>query len=218
MKILIIEDDINLNKMLVDFFTSKGYEVIKEVNGERGLDLYFKSSPDIVITDWVLPDLSGIELCTNIKRESNTPIIILTANSSVEDEVTGFLSGADDYITKPFSLKVLNLRVENLIKRSGLHKLSLSASLEISLDTMSIINGNLTTPLSIKEFSLLMFLYESRGYSSKEKILNHVWGYDYYGDPRTVDTHITRLRKKIGGNLIVNKRGVGYKLVRDNED
>jgi len=215
MKLLIVEDNKELNNMINIYFSKNGFEVIQAFTREEGLSCFYDSSPDIIILDLNLPDGSGLDICREIKKISQTPVLILTANSSSEDEIGGLRSGADDYISKPFNFEILNLRINTLIRKNSRNEIILSSSLRILPREFKVLLEGATLKTSPKEYDLLLFLWENRGnYLSRENIINHIWGFDYYGDLRTVDTHINRLKKKtVGGNIIIeSKRGRGYRL------
>ena len=215
MKLLIVEDNKELNNMINIYFSKNGFEVIQAFTREEGLSCFYDSSPDIIILDLNLPDGSGLDICREIKKISQTPVLILTANSSSEDEIGGLRSGADDYISKPFNFEILNLRINTLIRKNTRDEIILSSSLRILPREFKVLLEGATLKTSPKEYDLLLFLWENRGnYLSRENIINHIWGFDYYGDLRTVDTHINRLKKKtVGGNIIIeSKRGRGYRL------
>jgi len=215
MKLLIVEDNKELNNMINIYFSKNGFEVIQAFTREEGLSCFYDSSPDIIILDLNLPDGSGLDICREIKKISQTPVLILTANSSSEDEIGGLRSGADDYISKPFNFEILNLRINTLIRKNTRDEIILSPSLKIIPREFKVLLGDVALNTSPKEYDLLLFLWENRGnYLSRENIINHIWGFDYYGDLRTVDTHINRLKKKTagGGIIIESKRGRGYRL------
>ena len=219
MKLLIIEDNIDLNNMLNLFFTDKEFIVIPAFNKNQGLNLFYNESPDVIILDLNLPDGNGLVICQEIKKISQVPVLILTANSSSEDEISGLKSGADDYVSKPFNLEILYLRLKTLIKKMDKEKVKISKSILVLTKEFKVfINGQLIN-FSPKEYDLLLYLWKNKDiFLSRETIINHVWGFDYYGDPRTVDTHINRLRNKIFDSdvLIENKRGRGYRFRNEN--
>lgn len=219
MKLLIVEDNIDLNNMLNLFFTDKGFTIIPAFNKDQGLNLFYDRSPDVIILDLNLPDGSGLEICQEIKKISQIPVLILTANSSPEEEIYGLKSGADDYVSKPFNLEILYLRLKTLIRKLDKEEVKISKSIRVLTKEFKVFINDQLINFSPKEYDLLLYLWENKGvFLSREKIINHVWGFDYYGDPRTVDTHINRLRNKIIGSniLIENKRGRGYRFIDEN--
>ncbi len=217
-KILVADDENRLRKLVKDFLSKEKYDVIEASDGEQALDLFYKKNPDLVILDVMMPKYTGIEVCKEIRESSSVPIIILTAKGSESDELVGFSSGADEYVSKPFSPKILVARVNALLRRSNLlSKEEILTCGEISID----VNAHLVTVnneeiiLSVKEFELLHFFMTNQGIAlSREKILDNVWDYDYFGDARTVDTHVKKLRAKMGdaGKYIQTIWGMGYKF------
>lgn len=219
MTLLIIEDNKELNNMISIFFTKEGFNVIQAFDKEQGLLFFYKNKPDLIILDLNLPDGSGLEVCQEIKDISQVPVLILTANSSLEDEIKGLKSGADDYISKPFNFEILNLRLKALIRKSNKEEINMSSTLKVFPKEFKVLIDGIIKKLSPKEYDLLLFLWENKDkITSRESIINHIWGFDYYGDLRTVDTHINRLKKKILGSklIIESQRGRGYRL--KNED
>ncbi len=215
MKLLIVEDNEDLNNMLALFFSENNFQVFQAVDKSQGLRFFYDKNPDIVVLDLNLPDGNGLEICREIKTVSEVPVIILTANSTSEDEILGLKSGADDYIAKPFNLEILFLRIKALMGRRNKDEIFLSSSLRVIPKEYRVLVDGTPVNISPKEYDLLLFLWENRGaFISREKIINHIWGFDYYGSMRTVDTHINRLKKKIeAGNITIeSKRGRGYRL------
>lgn len=217
-KILIVDDEIRMRKLLKDFLTASNYEIIEAENGQIALDL-FKSNEKIslILLDVMMPVLDGWSTLREIRKLSKVPVIMLTARGEEHDELFGFELGVDEYISKPFSPKILVARVEALLNRCYP-----DAEANVEYDGIIIdknahivsIDGK-NADLSMKEFELLEYLMTNIGTAlSREKILNNVWNYDYYGDSRTIDSHIKKLRKKLGkkGNHIETVRGLGYKF------
>ncbi len=218
-KILVVDDELRLRKLVKDFLVRKGYQVIEAEDGVEAVET-FLSSKDIslVILDVMMPRMDGTEVVKEIRQYSDVPIIMLTAKSDENDELLGFNLGVDEYITKPFSPKILVARVEAILRRTNSD--SQGGTLEsggIVIDRTAhtvAIDGEFID-LSFKEFELLTFFLENKGIAlSREKILNHVWDYDYFGDARTIDTHVKKLRSKMGnkGELIKTVWGMGYKF------
>ena len=218
-KILVVDDESRMRKLVRDFLTKRGFDVLEAGDGEEALDIFYKN-PDIalLILDVMMPKMSGWDVCREIRETSKVPIVMLTAKSDESDELLGFELGVDEYISKPFSPKILVARVEALLRRAN--KLGDSEIIEeggITIDKaahMVTIDGK-EIELSFKEFELLTFFIENKGLAlSREKILNNVWNYDYFGDARTIDTHVKKLRSKMGekGDYIKTIWGMGYKF------
>lgn len=219
LKILVVDDETRMRKLVGDFLKKSGYQVLEAADGSAALDIFFvQNDIALVILDVMMPKMDGWQVCKEIRQFSKVPIIMLTAKSEESDELLGFELGVDEYITKPFSPKILVARVEAILRRtiSSEPEAVLSAG-GISIDKSAhsvTIDGTLIE-LSYKEFELLTYFMENRGIAlSREKILNSVWNYDYYGDARTIDTHVKKLRSKMGekGDLIKTIWGMGYKL------
>ena len=219
LKVLMVDDESRMRKLVSDFLTRKGYQVIEAGDGEEAIDKFYEDKNiSLVILDVMMPKMNGWDTCRQIRKNSNVPIIMLTAKSDEASELNGFDCGADEYISKPFSPKILTARVDALIRRSY----SIDSSEMIDVGGIVInkaahivkINDE-EIELSFKEFELLTYFMENRGIAlSREKILNNVWNYDYFGDARTIDTHVKKLRSKLGdkGELIKTIWGMGYKL------
>ncbi len=219
LKILVVDDEARMRKLVSDFLKRSGYQVLEATDGSAALDIFYEQKDiALLILDVMMPKMDGWQVCKEIRQYSNVPIIMLTAKSEEQDELLGFELGVDEYITKPFSPKILVARVEAILRRAGTGASEdiLSAG-GICVDQVAhrvTIDGELVE-LSYKEFELLTYFMENRGIAlSREKILNHVWNYDYYGDARTIDTHVKKLRSKMGdkGDLIKTIWGMGYKL------
>lgn len=219
LKILVVDDEARMRKLVRDFLVKQNYEVIEAGDGAEALDQFF-SVRDIalVILDVMMPKMDGWEVCREIRRESKVPIIMLTARGDERDELLGFELGVDEYISKPFSPRILVARVEALLRRSGAvggDDILKAGKIEINKAAHQVkIDGKLVE-LSFKEFELLTYFVENQGIAlSREKILNSVWNYDYYGDARTIDTHVKKLRAKMGdaGSCIKTIWGMGYKF------
>ena len=218
-KVLIVDDEALMRKLVKDFLVKKEYEVIEAEDGEQALDIFYSDkSISLIILDVIMPKMNGWQVCREIRETSKVPIIMLTSKATETDELQGFELGVDEYISKPFSPKILVARVDALLRRTN--KIDSSdvldyggivinrAAHEVTVDGKSV-------ELSFKEFELLSFFLENEGIAlSREKILNNVWNYDYFGDARTIDTHVKKLRSKIGskGNYIKTIWGMGYKF------
>ena len=225
LKILVVDDVQRMRKLVRDFLVRKKFEVIEAGDGAEAIDIFF-SSKDIalVILDVMMPRMDGWEVCREIRKESKVPIIMLTAKGDERDELLGFELGVDEYITKPFSPSILVARVEAILRRSGVvdnGELLKAGDIEIYKAAHQVrIDGKLVE-LSFKEFELLTYFVENQGIAlSREKILNSVWNYDYYGDARTIDTHVKKLRAKMGdrGSCIKTIWGMGYKFEAEPEE
>ena len=219
LKILVVDDEARMRKLVRDFLVKQNYEVIEAGDGAEALDQFF-SVRDIalVILEVMMPKMDGWEVCREIRKESKVPIIMLTARGDERDELLGFELGVDEYISKPFSPRILVARVEALLRRSGAvggDDILKAGKIEINKAAHQVkIDGKLVE-LSFKEFELLTYFVENQGIAlSREKILNSVWNYDYYGDARTIDTHVKKLRAKMGdaGSCIKTIWGMGYKF------
>ena len=216
-RILIIDDEKDLVSLLDKKLKKNGHEVLTAKDGEEGMKLA-AHFPDLILLDIMMPKMDGWEVCREIRRESKVPIIMLTARGDERDELLGFELGVDEYISKPFSPKILVARVEAILRRTssiGADELLSAGGIEINKTAhIAAIDG---TPieLSYKEFELLSYFLENQGIAlSREKILNSVWNYDYFGDARTIDTHVKKLRSKLGekGEYIKTVWGMGYKF------
>ena len=218
-KVLMVDDESRMRKLVSDFLTRKNYEVIEAENGEEAIDKFYADKDiALVILDVMMPKMDGWETCRQIRKDSKVPIIMLTAKGEERDELNGFECGADEYISKPFSPKILTARVDALVRR--VYSMDRSECTEIGgieIDKAAHIvrvDGQ-EIDLSYKEFELLTYFVENKGLAlSREKILNNVWNYDYFGDARTIDTHVKKLRKKMGekGDYIKTIWGMGYKF------
>ena len=219
--ILVVEDDNNISNLIKMYLDKEGFDVRIAADGGKAVEEFKEKEPDLVLLDVMLPVLDGWGVCAKIRETSKCPIIMLTAKSEERDELLGFELGVDEYISKPFSPKILVACVEAILRRSG--KTGEDDVLEaggIRIDKaahMASIDGK-PMELSYKEFELLTYFLENQGIAlSREKILNNVWNYDYYGDARTIDTHVKKLRSKMGdkGDLIKTIWGMGYKFEAD---
>ena len=217
-KILVVDDESRMRKLVKDFLHHEGYEVVEAEDGEKAVDIFFAdSSIELIILDVMMPKMDGWQVCREIRRHSTVPIIMLTAKSDEKDELQGFELGVDEYVSKPFSPKILMARVEAILRRSGAVSDDCLEVGGIKIDRAShevIIDGS-PVDLSVKEFELLLYFMTNKGIAlSREKILNNVWNYDYFGDARTIDTHVKKLRAKMGdkGDLIKTIWGIGYKF------
>ena len=221
LKILVVDDESRMRKLVKDFLVRSNYDVIEAENGEQALDIFFQTkSIALIILDIMMPKLDGWQVCREIRRYSNVPIIMLTAKGDEKDELLGFDLGVDEYISKPFSPKILVARVEAVLRRTAGVDDEVIEIGGITLDKAAhqLKIDNEPIDLSYKEFELLTYFVMNNGVAlSREKILNNVWNYDYFGDARTIDTHVKKLRSKMGdkGSYIKTIWGLGYKFEVD---
>ncbi len=218
-KILIVDDESRMRKLVGDFLTKKDYEVIEACDGQEAVDKFFDIKDiALIILDVMMPKMDGWEVVREIRAYSKVPIIMLTAKGEERDELQGFELGVDEYISKPFSPKILVARVDAILRRSnaiGEAKRYEKAGIVLDETAHSVTVDGRAIDLSYKEFELLEYFMENAGIAlSREKILNNVWDYDYFGDARTIDTHVKKLRSKMGqkGDLIKTIWGMGYKF------
>lgn len=219
MKILVVDDELRMRKLVKDFLVKSNYEVIEAEDGKCALDLFYEHGDfDLIILDVMMPKIDGYGVLKEIRQTSKIPVIMLTAKASENDELLGFKYGVDEYITKPFSPKILVARVEALLRRTNLGQDAQILSIGgITVDQAAhrVIIDDKDIELSYKEFELLTYFMENNGIAlSRDKILNAVWNYDYFGDARTIDTHVKKLRAKMGdkGDFIKTIWGMGYKF------
>ena len=218
MKILLVDDEARLRRLVGDFLRREGYEVVEAENGQAAVDqARTVTGLSLILMDVMMPVMDGLTACREIRSFSTTPILMLTAKSEEEDELIGFMSGTDDYLTKPFSIPVLLARIKALLKRGGEQAADIYKAGGIELDTRAYVvrvEGELVE-LTPREFEFLLYFMKNKNIAlSREQILNSVWNYDFYGDARTIDTHVKNLRIKLGasGECIKTVRGLGYKL------
>ena len=222
LKILVVDDESRMRKLVKDFLTKKNFQVLEAGNGEEAMDIFYEEKDiALIILDVMMPKMDGWEVCREIRKNSKVPIIMLTARSVERDELLGFDLGVDEYISKPFSPKILVARVEAILRRTGQSNpedvLSAGGIVIDKAAHLATVDGN-PMELSFKEFELLTYFLENEGIAlSREKILNSVWNYDYFGDARTIDTHVKKLRSKMGdkGEYIKTVWGMGYKFEVD---
>ena len=218
--ILIVDDESRIRKLLKDFLKAKGYCILEAEDGEEALTVFEenKNKISLLLLDVMMPKLDGWSVLRQIRQTSNLPIIMLTARGEEQDELFGFELGVDEYITKPFSPKILVARVEALLKRTVSQKLSDTISIDgiiMDNDARTVTVDGKNIEMSFREYELLKYLMENENIAlSRDKILNIVWNYDYYGDSRTIDSHIKKIRHKLGkkGKHIQTIRGIGYKF------
>ena len=218
-KVLVVDDEARMRKLVKDFLVREDYVVIEASDGEEAINIFYENSDiGLIILDVMMPKMDGFQVLKEIRASSQVPVIMLTAKDSERDELDGFDLGADEFISKPFSPKILMARVEALLRRSGKGQEEEILEMgKIKLDKMAheVVAGGNRVELSFKEFELLTYFMENRGIAlSREKILSAVWDYDYFGDARTIDTHVKKLRSKLGeyGSYIHTIWGMGYKF------
>ena len=217
--VLIVDDEQRMRKLIKDFLKAKGYSILEAEDGEEGLAVFEqnKNKINLILLDVMMPKLDGWSVLRQIRQESKIPIIMLTARGEEQDELFGFELGVDEYISKPFSPKILVARVEAILKRSNQNQKEIKdyGGIEIDKEGRTVkVDGKLIE-LSLREYELLTYLVENQNIGlSRDKILNNVWNYDYYGDSRTIDSHVKKIRHKLGkkGKYIETIRGVGYKF------
>ena len=219
LKILVVDDESRMRKLVKDFLTKKGFTVIEAGDGEEAVDKFFEVKDiALIILDVMMPKMDGWQVCREIRQYSKVPIIMLTAKSDEKDELQGFDLGVDEYITKPFSPKILVARVEAILRRSNVlaaDDTMEAGGIELNKAAHEVLIDGKSVELSYKEFELLVYFMSNQGVAlSRERILNNVWNYDYFGDARTIDTHVKKLRSKLGdkGEYIKTIWGMGYKF------
>lgn len=219
LKILVVDDESRMRKLVRDFLVKSNYQVIEAEDGAQALDIFFNEKDiALIVLDVMMPKMDGWQVCREIREYSKVPIIMLTARSDENDELQGFELGVDEYISKPFSPKILVARIEAILRRTNqisADEILSAGGIEINKAAHIVKIDGRDVELSYKEFELLVYFMENKGIAlSREKILNHVWNYDYFGDARTIDTHVKKLRSKMGekGELIKTIWGMGYKL------
>lgn len=219
LKILIADDEERMRKLIGDFLRRSNFQVVEASDGQEALDIFYKQQDiALIILDVMMPRIDGISVCREIRQNSKVPIIMLTAKSEEKDELQGFDAGADEYITKPFRNSILVARVEAILRRSGAEETVTQLVAEgiiLDISAHSVMIDGDEVELSYKEFELLKYFMENKGIAlTREQILNSVWDYDYVGEARTIDTHVKKLRSKMGskGDLIKTIWGMGYKF------
>lgn len=224
LKVMVVDDEARMRKLVRDFLEKENYEVIEAGDGEEAIDKFFEVKDiALIILDVMMPKMDGWQVCREIRQYSKVPIIMLTARGDERDELTGYDLGVDDYVSKPFSPKVLVARVGAILRRSGAAKdedILEAGGIRIDRQAHQVTVDGKPIELSFKEFELLSYFVENKGIAlSREKILNAVWNYDYYGDARTIDTHVKKLRSKLGdkGKQIQTIWGMGYKFEPDED-
>lgn len=222
LKILVVDDESRMRKLVRDFLVKKDYLVVEAEDGEQALEIFYRdNSISLIILDVMMPKMDGWQVCSEIRKTSKVPIIMLTAKSEEQDELQGFALGVDEYISKPFSPKILVARVDAILRRTnkfadgGIIKVG---NIEIDKPAHQVKVKGKVVELSYKEFELLVYFVENKGIAlSRENILNAVWSYDYFGDARTIDTHVKKLRAKLTSDADYIKTiwGMGYKFEVD---
>ena len=217
--ILVVDDEQRMRKLIKDFLVAKGYSILEAEDGEKGLEVYEenKNKISLILLDVMMPKLDGWSVLRQIRQDSKVPIIMLTARGEEQDELFGFELGVDEYISKPFSPKILVARVEAILKRTNPEEKEVKdyGGIEIDKEGRTVKVDGKPIELSLREYELLTYLVDNENIAlSRDKILNNVWNYDYYGDSRTIDSHIKKIRHNLGkkGKYIQTMRGVGYKF------
>ena len=217
--ILVVDDESRMRKLLRDFLTAKGYQILEAEDGEKAIEVFEenRNKVKLILLDVMMPKLDGWSVLRKIRQESNLPVIMLTARGEEQDELFGFELGVDEYISKPFSLKILVARVEAILKRvyGDTKQLKDYDGIVIDQEGRTVKVDGKPIDLSLREYELLKYLLDNENIAlSRDKILNNVWNYDYYGDSRTIDSHIKKIRHKLGkkGKYIETVRGIGYKF------
>ncbi len=222
LKIMVVDDEARMRKLVKDFLNKKNFDVIEADNGEDAVDIFFQNNDiSLIILDVMMPKMDGWQVCKEIRQYSQVPIIMLTAKSDERDELLGFNLGVDEYISKPFSPKILVARVEAILRRTNQEEdVIVSGGIRLDKTAHQVTIDDKAVDLSFKEFELLAYFISNEGVAlSREKILNSVWNYDYFGDARTIDTHVKKLRSKMGskGNYIKTIWGMGYKFTPEDD-
>lgn len=222
LKILVVDDEQRMRKLVRDFLVKKNFDVMEAGDGEEAVDIFYENKDiALIILDVMMPKMDGWQVCREIRKYSQVPIIMLTAKSDEKDELQGFDLGVDEYITKPFSPKILVARVEAILRRSNVlaaDDTMEAGGIELNKAAHEVLIDGKSVELSYKEFELLAYFMSNQGVAlSRERILNNVWNYDYFGDARTIDTHVKKLRSKLGakGEYIKTIWGMGYKFEVD---
>ena len=221
LKVLVVDDEARMRKLVRDFLTVKGFLVVEAGDGEEAIDIFFEQKDiALILLDVMMPKMDGWEVCRTIRKYSQVPIIMLTARGEEQDELQGFSLGVDEYISKPFSPKILVARVEAILRRSSTMSQEVIdvGGIHIDKSAHQVLVDGKNVDLSYKEFELITYFAENQGIAlSREKILNNVWNYDYFGDARTIDTHVKKLRSKLGdkGDYIKTIWGMGYNFEVD---
>lgn len=217
--ILVVDDEARMRKLIKDFLVAKGYSIIEAEDGEKALQIFEENQPkiDLILLDVMMPKLDGWSVLRQIRQTSKVPIIMLTARGEEQDELFGFELGVDEYILKPFSPKILVARVQAILKRTkgDIKEIKDYGGIQIDKEGRTVSVDGKLIELSLREYELLAYLVENENIAlSRDKILNNVWNYDYYGDSRTIDSHVKKIRHKLGkkGKYIKTIRGIGYKF------
>ncbi len=219
LKILVVDDESRMRKLVRDFLVKGSYDVVEAEDGSAALDIFYEQKDiALIILDVMMPKIDGWEVCREIRSHSKVPIIMLTAKGDERDELQGFQLGVDEYISKPFSPKILVARVEAILRRTkqtSSDEVMEAGGIQLNKSAHMVLIDGKQVDLSYKEFELMAYFMENKGIAlSREKILNNVWNYDYFGDARTIDTHVKKLRSKMGvkGDMIKTIWGMGYKF------
>lgn len=221
MKVLIVDDEMRIRKLINDFLTIKGFECIEAADGEEAVEKFYEDKDiDVIILDVMMPKMNGWEVAKTVRKTSRVPIIMLTARGEEQDELHGFDLGVDEYISKPFSPKILTARVDAILRRTNNSENDVTTCGKVTINKAAhtVTADGKEIELSFKEFELLEYFVSNKNIAlSRDNILNNVWNYDYFGDSRTIDTHVKKLRAKLGeaGNQIKTIWGMGYKFTEE---
>lgn len=208
MNVLIADDEPHMINILVAYFEKEGFQTFTAENGNKALDIYYHQTLDLAVLDWMMPFKSGIDVCKEMKANSKLKVLMLTAKGEYEDELKALESGADEYIRKPFDPRILLARAKKLLNLQAQY---MFGDIQVDIEGQKISKAGTDLRVTKKEFQLMKFFIVNKGQVlSRKALLDHVWGYDYFGEERTVDTHIRRLREKIGEEWILTHRGMGY--------
>ena len=215
--VMIVDDEARMRKLIKDFLVKEDYKIIEAADGREALDKFVENKIDLILLDVMMPNLDGWSVLRQIRQSSCVPVIMLTARGEEHDELFGFELGVDEYISKPFSPKILVARVEAILKRTNQDKKEVKdyGGIQIDQEGRTVTVDGKTIELSLREYELLKYLLDNEKVAlSRDKILNNVWNYDYYGDSRTIDSHVKKIRHKLGkkGKYIKTIRGIGYKF------
>ncbi|MGO4349769.1 response regulator transcription factor [Paenibacillus sp. MCAF9] len=215
MNILIADDEPFMLKILKAYFEKEAFHTFLAQDGEEALNIFYSNNIHLAVLDWMMPKVNGIEVCKEIKKQSKTKVLMLTAKGEDEDELIALQSGADEYVSKPFDPRILILRVKKLLHMDNQIAIG---NIKVDIDSQKIFRDETDLQATNKEFHLMRYLIENKGIIvSRKALLDRIWGFDYFGEERTVDTHIRRLRAKIGDHLIRTHRGMGYSLEEPHE-
>lgn len=219
-KVLLIEDELSIQSIMKAFLLDTGYQVVSAVDGEQGIQAFRSEQPDLILLDLMLPKMDGFEVCQIIRKEADTPIIIITALDDMASQMKGFDSLADDYITKPFSMPLVLKRMEAVLRRyqkqNENDNILRYKNISLDVESYEVLVDQERVSLTAREFEILKLFFENQGkVFTRDALLNRIWEYDFFGDEKIVNTHIKNIRKKLGVDCIETIRGVGYRLEKE---